>query len=528
MAPDNLSPDYSTLMNRIIIVFLLLYMAADCVSAQDSLRNYQDYTYHTSYQIGDTVAVYGAEVGVQSHLYIFADESSCFTCMMSIQPIISTIRSGGHTKATLFLRGASPEYIQNLSQKYEWGDFGIVDDRIGAYMDKYRIKNVPFYLLVDAQGAICDMGEVGSVRFDLKRLLSIVRRIEEEGWASLQQQPLAVLKRIPVMDGQQPLLAGRTRFLSYVPETGEYIILVPSSLSYAIADSGGVVKHKVDLENFEHFNALSPFPMSLTPTPGVLLGGDSDLETVERVLYYLDYIRDSLVLLHAPKNTDLYKIGFEYICTPDRRILIGLHPGEYAMLDSSKDFRTTMMLDSLGNPIRTFGAVPAHYREVYLDGFYWTAFACDEKGRIYQMHNLGDMVYVYTPEGVLTDSVRCRFDTTMWYGAWREKAAELNLASSLEAKKEFGEITSKLHSLLYDESRKNLYVVYTNRTLPGKQASTGKLYYYVHQASNSQSGPVHDIAIPNNGIPFHIDNDVLYTTELSADNSLEIVVYSLR
>ncbi len=515
-------------MKTVLVVWgVLLYcctmLAGEKPSpVKDSVKeSVKDYSHYTGYKTGDTAAVYGGEAGISSHLYIFADESSCFTCMLSLQPIISTMRAKGHSKSTLFLRGASPEYIHSISERYGW-DFEIVDDRIGAYMDKFRIKRVPFYLLLDARGVLRDMGEIATADFDMDRLIHVSDEIEKERQA--RKQPLSPVKKIPVRNGREPYLAGAIRFVSYDPRSREFVMIGPGSSAYAIADSSGAIKTTIDLAKFSQFDVLTPLPMSITPKPGVLLGGDSELENAERILYYLDYTRDSLALLQAPLNTDKYLIGYEFLATQSSHVVIGLHPRDYGDL-SAPEFHTAMLLDSLARPVRTFGSVPRQYRDYYLDGFYWAAFTGDEQGRIYQTHNFGDMVYVYSPEGIPVDSVKYDLTTSPWYRDWRGKATGFHAKTTLEVKKEMSDEVSKLLLLLRDETTQELYVVYTNRMAPGHTAVDGKLYYYMHRVGE-RTDPV-DVEIPNNGVPFYINNNMLYTTELTAGNALEIVVYSL-
>lgn len=512
-------------------VHKLLLLLVVCVVAYGAdaraANTMHDYSYYTSNGVGDTVVVYGRTTTVEAHLFIFADESSCYTCMLSLHAIADGVKAKNKTSTVLFLRGASQQFIDKLAHEYGW-NFTVVDDPIGAYAEKFRVRNTPFYLLVDARGRIWDMGVISSVQFDFDVMMETVDGILLQAKEARENTSLPELRRRKLMDrSKQFITAGKVRFCSYLPESKGYCFLIPNAHAYVVTDSNGIVQRSVNMSTLKYIDVLTPLPINATARPSTILCADSEMETAERILYYWNYNTDSVTRLSTLQNTDAYNVGFEIIYTPARRIILGLHPTSFENTREVKGVNSLMMLDSLARPVAKFGRIPPHYYQYSLEGFYWMALAVDSKGCIYQFHNLSDRLYVYTPEGELRDSIPCSFDPATWYNDWREKAFALSDTSALEERKAFGDIISKVHWLYIDESTQDIYISYTNRKQRHEQQPAGQLYYFLHRIAADGKNADTDIPLPENTVPFRIDNGVVYTTQLAEDNSLSIVEYAL-
>lgn len=489
---------WSNSMRAIVVMIVSLVVAIPAWGQFDT-------TYYSEFRVGDTLP---PTVSLPAYpvLVCFASESSCSICMESLGNMQRYIERSDCGSMVLFLATAKAKLIDQLKSEQGWR-FPIEKDAYGAIHAGFGVKHTPFYYLISRHGVILAMGPIGSVSDDfettLKELNNECTKMNSSQMDSLiiENEKLVTCddnRFFPSLQHQAILLDSGTKAL---------IVLLPSQ-DLIVVDSKGECRKTVKYSSlFNH------------RTSGILLGtGRSDsrsfvigeIPDTDHTMKYFQFSSDLTILdsalLSAPENPLRYWI-FNGWQSTQRRIFTTLKPSDDKY---SADMPTFSMYSvSDGNSVSA-GSPVEHFLNYNLQGYYWQTYAFRNNGNVLTLQNLSEEVVEYDSLGVEVSRSKINNDTTVWKVAWRTIARKRSDTTTIEFQKGLQNVTSTMHTVLYDEVTDKIYSSFSNSSTLG-----GTTTFYI-------TGPIGEasqrtVMVPKSGIPFGIRSGDIYCTTIRDD-----------
>lgn len=496
--------------------------------------NTNDYSKFTDLRIGDTVQLIEPSTDYYAFVYVFADESACFTCMSSLDLF------GGHDffpgsdnkkkfKSMLFLSGVGSDFAERLSAENNWDNFEIILDKVGAYKQFYKVKNNAFYFIADKDGKICAMDKSGGVILtykDIKNVLDSLSNIEEK-------KQLKEIKRIKFHDAESNFFIGQRRVVRYSEKAGNFVAFDNKNCSFVVFDSlGSAIRQEVVNINNSRYCLSIWDAQFLNPDTLIFYVMADDVNRFF-VWYSLDgnFIKSHEIT--RIKNLDKrYWSGLSFAINP-------LNNHFYVDCNQNQSFDNfTHKLDSSFNTIQIFvqdgdfqnfiGVPNNEYYENYNSKSFWGRLAFCNDGKLFESQNLTSTINVYDNKNYFLKKYYLKMGNS-WRGS---HLSYDNKNRTMEDLAKFRNKTSWVDDLFIDSETETGAMHYVNRTLPQGELSPygpGVLSErYLHFFYINDGSPVYsdDIKLPDSALPIMIKGNRILVSELKG-NALEAVWYEI-
>lgn len=499
----------------------LLFSLFLCIVSQSTATD--DISYYTSHRVGDTVITYGDDTRYTARFYAFVDEISCYTCMQTLANIAKQLAKAEEIQIVLFMKTRNTAVIERFTKDFEW-KLPVVHDIATAYHQLYGVQNGPLCMLTDAKGVIYFMDIPGKATFDVDALNKALVDIDTASNTTNRDttNQLEVVERFPLLlkDGT-PLREWRAYLGTYIAGRDNFFLWDVFTHETVLIDRRGVVLFKRILGKLpkEDHGARSLVP--------IFLGGQIDGESIPFInlnwdftstLYRLHFDSNTLERMwDIPVDTTMHYASNRGLQLSDTSFLFAYdyRDGE-SMLDNSTLYKTRVV-NAQGKPTTAFGRYePYHQTIECIRSFALQSYCLGVDGSIYMAENFSDTIRVYSQTGALLRQIACAYDSAYWDHAWQKRLLPLRTDSPVdELEKVIDEkfvCIAERDGLLYDDEKRELYVVYQNR----HTAPTGGLVYrfFLHRPEKIKKTIQHDLPLPEDCKPIYINNGLMYCIEV--------------
>lgn len=452
--------------------------------------------------------------------------------MMAVNELFRSLPQGDSIPCVFFIGGATESDINSMREQYD-SNYTIIADPIGAYRKYYKVHQYPFYILTDASGRILLMDKAGGGNVsteELQQALSAIRTPSASQHNSSHDH-ITLKRKIPIEydDGQ---LFTKFRITLFSPKTQSLVVVAPTVNILYIVDSVGTIKKKIDGNSLSKPRSLATFMPTWIEEDSVLLLVDSRLD-VYRGMYTVNIntgeTREIPFQNQLRQLLDSNLLGIEHALhyMPHKdKILMGLtRVNDHKLTDSDDSF---LLYDVATGKIEFCGTPDQPFIDFNLSLYHGTRFQTDANSLIYEKQGISRTVNVYTPEGKRIRSFQCNVDTTCWRDL-REDCVETATGTFLEKHRQYAK-KSNIEYLFLDSTQDKLSVVYYTMDYPGADSADFTRYnmnFFIHRTDTTGNRLLdHDIRLPNNTIPFYVDENIIGATEF-IDNKLFIVWYDI-
>jgi len=462
-------------------------------------------------------------------IYIFAESTSCFTCLESLNYYYNVI-SNRDVQFILFLNGVAQSNVEYYKKKYDWS-FNVIADPLGLYSNYYNIKLLPTYIIFDFQGIMIGEGKCGGEVVIDDILNKAMKDIKEEV-ISPKIQHLKMIKRIILNDNKKQIITTSKRFLLFSKEKHIYILANSQFNSYHVFDSVGNQIIEIDLKE-KNINSYFTFQPQWVDFNSKILGISMD-ERANRILYYINVISGEISMLKDNYflNDSLgWNKGTNFLYDIENDQILGtIFPLEPRKL-TDKD-TLFIITDKFGKQIKKFFLIEDLYREFSISHKYSCSF--DRIPSIGYIINItpSEKIYMTNFEGKLIKILSAKLDTTFKKGIYEEDGGIRE--KSLKELIEMNLNSSTISSLKFDEKTNLINILYFSRVIPESKGNSDIsfsdicLQYYLSSIDfNGKKVRDYDIEFPIDIVPFYINGNIIIASEYH-NNNLELIWYEIE
>jgi hypothetical protein len=469
----------------------------------------QDLSFYTDLKLGNNINTVGNE-NFDCRLYFFVDESTCFTCMGSLNAITSNCAKIAHTQSILFVKSSGQDRIDGLKDKYKL-EMPIIHDIASAYQNFYKVKNYPLMILTDKKGKIYYLGVPGHASlFNIELLLSEVKKIKDLNSKANNNSVIEIVSMVNLSTTDN--LLGDLYFIKYFDSTKSYIAFNHSKGIVLKLDSIGTIIDSCSLNSLAGDFPIGMAYMSLGNIredfiPFVQISQNAKID-----LFYINLLTRTKFHICELKDVDWAIPYFNSLAINDSLVLVSLKPREQFINASENIFPSIAFINPKKRDIKYYGHYDSNIQRLKISNYYSQPLQVDKNNLIYEMQSPSDTIHRLLANGDELEPIKCSFDENSFNKNWKSLFDTLELTSNLESKKSISQFITSLHSLygvLIDETTEDIYVCYDKK----EKNSSGNIMrsYYLSIINRSKYNK--DIPIPNYGVPFYIGNGIVFCIE---------------
>jgi hypothetical protein len=482
-------------MLPLLRVFSLLMLLPISITAQSI-------EYYTDVRVGDKVGMYFSE---KPQVLLFADELTCWTCTQAVTSM-TPLFAREDIRVVLFKRGSKQvDEYDTLPALVT-----VVEDRVGAYHQYYKVKHSGLLVLLDETGRIIYSGVPGKSSFKKEEFYAAIEKLHRSRLETKALEKKSgqgeIVKEIPL-----ELSVTFAPSVDYLEGQGMIAVLSQKNL-LTVTDTLGNTVRRTQLSG----RKVGEHSVS-TPVLGgervhggknVVVIADADPTTLDPITYGYDVLTDSLFLLSVLK----YHPGEnQYVSWLNSFSHVGIDRtiGRiYSLLDQDIDtLKPLFMYHSSATDVRRFGSLDSFYVKSYLVNYGNVAYGLNAVKDVLAVYMLGRNMYVYDTLGTFKRCIVLAYDSTLWDYTWLEKAATFRASTPLEYKMALQkQVTMTIDSrLLIDIDNDDTYIP----LLHARDGIDGALSvdYYVHRVTTT--GVQKTYSLPPKSRPVYVNKRVV-------------------
>ncbi|MCX7736605.1 MAG: hypothetical protein N2319_07805 [Candidatus Kapabacteria bacterium] len=467
-------------------------------------------------KINDTLEVYDDNI-FDGRLYIFIDETNCFTCHLSNLNIAKSVDLVGNFQIVLFVKTKSINFFNKVKEELKW-PFNIVFDFAGAYCKLYGVKNSPICYLMNNEGIIKFIGIPGNANlFNSTEFKSILDYWQTNNFEK-EISKLQIIKSI-IVKSDSTLLSPNIININnaiYIKKIGAYFFWDFASKNLIIADTSG------NFIKFRKFNEFSRPVFSLN---------EAYYESIPFV--DLDYNMNAKLFLFDPfKESISYSCIFtpdtlqypfvNYFQINDSLFSVSLIPKGHNTLMSNKGLNSFRIYNLKNGHFKNVGSYDVNYYQYPLLRFFQQHFNLINSDTLIEIQNFSNKLNYFDINGNFIRSELIEFDSTHYFKKWKFYFSKLVYNSPVEEFKKLSDSITKIsetNGLLFDKVTRKVYIVYQKK----EKNNFENIKYFLHLHSQYYSN---DIEITDYYKPFYIENGIVHCCKL-INNRINIILFKL-
>jgi hypothetical protein len=511
-------------MQRIFHITSLLVLSFiamfSCTGATQS-QQLADPVLRSTHHLGDTLQLLPNEEGYDSHLLVFFDVTTCFTCIDMLHTF-SILEKQYHLSITMVMEGQMQEYADSQKNKSGWS-FTMIGDPLHLYEKDYEVIAPPFYYLTGRNGKILGMDKLAGVNFSVETLQSLIESAEKSN--SYEQTSLPTIKQFTLSNSDgSPIIIGATNFVISFIHSSRIAILDGSLLKLYIADSQGRVCQKFDLGSiFTTAVGISwyiPDRQLLVRLPSF---------TTNCMPYSIDISSGKIRAVNYDQNSIPAGCRMPYAwINPISGIIYGDILPKQSLVAVDSNQPTVIEFDSTGRFLNLFGKPEKTLTKYIVSLVAQAHFGFDYRGWLYEYESLSNAVNVYGSDGNLIRHIPLNFGPK-WkpYTTNIPSVQDMPFWIKLNSNTSWGE---EVLTIPDDSESAVAYISYLNGKY--KQGDLDPhstdviLTYFLHRI-NSDFSQGDDIELPENTVPASVGKNYCLASQYQG-NHLKLIWYALN
>ncbi len=503
-------------MNKLIFLVIIISISVKFSFSQNKINDFTDL------KVDDYIELLKANKDIDVNFYIFADPSSCYTCLMSINAYYSTISNLFKANFVLFLNSADSHYSNLIKEEYKW-NFEIIPDPINAYKNFFKIKLMPLFIVSDNNGKILFINKCGGTDVSLNQMISLINESKKNKGINEIYSNLTEIKRIKILDDN--IQSDNNVSISYCSKYNKYLLLYSNLHKLFIIDSSGKTKKIIDFNKLSNLNTINPFIPKFIYGDSLLLC--VDMTVSGDIIYYYLNINNFKVIKLNQLNKILSKdfdIGPDFLFNKINNCLVIIgspKSKDYIPQESSFLFLT----DSKGKLIKLFGKIDSIF---YLHNYariFDAKISSDEYGNIYVIQELTNNIQIFNSDGIYLKDLSCQFGLN-----WKKMHNELNIKISPSEWVSINSNNSWLYSISCSVDS-IISIIYFNTIYPNDTvdpfSNKAEFRYYLYQMNFDGKIIFNDLELPKNTKPIYTDGKSICLLDYST-NIFEIIWFKIK
>jgi hypothetical protein len=507
-------------MNKILslMLFILLLISSHRILYSQNFFNPHDIC---KYKVGDTLQlIESPDESIEAYLYVFADESSCITCNMSLGYLFQIISENLKIKGFVFFNTRNQGLVNKFHDDFS-RDYEIIWDRIGVYANNYGIKFEPSYLLLDKYGKIYYINKLGNPNFHEKEAKDIADEIRTEYLNQVKRDSyIQLINTIKLLYDNKPLLSDRNNSFLFNKETNSYYFLTMDKPKLYKSDSNGrcsVISDSAEIKKYklyqgysmEWFKQDSVFYMLGMAYPSKHLIIEYDIKKQKY------FVTDKFI----PIWTDI----FFSVLNNSKMLYTRSFPSDTAW-KLNPNYNLAYIMNQENDSIMFF-APDTIYQNNRLSIFARTSTAINDKNEIILWQKCSNKIHFYNESGEYLRSKDIHLPKSFKYPT--EDLPE-SFTHSYWTETLFN--YAMRHRVFSDNSNGNIGLMYTYfiSETPGKSSLKNCKKIYMHLLDKDVNKLTdEDIEFPLNVTPFYLDDNKIYSYT-TVNGELEVRIYQLN
>ncbi|MCA9747640.1 MAG: hypothetical protein KC414_00905 [Romboutsia sp.] len=463
-------------------------------------------------------------------IYIFMDVNSCMVCQGMI-PELEKYFEGKNLKIQkiIFFSGASKKTAEDYKKENNW-DYEIITDYNNIYTDYYKITMLPAFLILNNKNQVMFVDKLGGIRTTSSKLDSILNYAKENKTNDVDKR---IIKSMPVVGPPQKkiIYTSHTRTIQYLEKTNEYLINSDYGKDIYIMDSNAVYNHKYNLDEMLKqentsgdnivdlvFDEESNNLAMCINTIGVLhhlfiyntITKETELGSLEYIRHNIPKFRAGLDIAYSPKSNHIY---------------LNIDWSDHLKKSTSEKEPQLYIFDLADSAIikRIIEYKPTIRDNYDIWGFAYTLPLVVED-RLFCTNMFSTELFEFDLKGNFVKK----------YGIYNSENYRYN-PKPMESRHRdeymyFRGRASINENLLFDKATKKIYIYYQNKVETTKENLKLMLRvptkHYLVEVSNDPDSKCNEYELPENHVPFYINNGVVRTT--TNEDGLKIHIVDLK
>lgn len=484
---------------RIIIVLLATVIAMSRSVAVEAKPD-DNIEYYSSNTLGVSLPSF-EEGAFRASVYLFADESTCFTCLASIRNMYAGIRDTGVVDFILFVRTRNPAFIPKIREHYKYR-FRIESDPVSAYHKVYNVFHDPYVMVLDAKGVLRFHGVPGSVSFAAETYTQVLSDLIREKQREVEHDTSVQVSHLPVRYSGDSMVVGDNICSGvYLPQLRRYLYWGKNLCSIFLLDEMGRVLKNADFRN-------QGFGVPLFEFGNVNVDSMIVLNMHQNGLDAFTYDMNSGILKrrHTIEPTTSHYPSYLVYRLRNRKILQGLRYAYEDSLVRNAEFPSLWLWDASMNKKRQVAVYDEITRNNPVRRFFHQGIAELSGDTIAVVESMSTRIHLYNHDFVNMGVIDCRFDSLTWN--YRQLASIRAIEGGpIKLYKQLADSVTRVaetQGLLYDSSKKTLYVVYEKKTTGANGMSRPR--FFLHKVSE----PFSHWALPEYDKPIAVHDGTVH------------------
>jgi hypothetical protein len=437
----------------------------------------------------------------KASVYLFADESTCFTCLGSIKNMYAAIEDTSSVEFFLFVRTKTPAFITKLREKYKFA-FGIEADPVSAYHRAFNVLHDPYMMLLDDNGTLRFHGVPGTTVFNVKEYTEALSALLRVGKPAERTDMTKPYERFAIRVSQDSSLPGdKICSCLYLPERKQYLYWGKNHCALFLLDEQGSIVKSADFSRRNFGIPLFEFG-NVNPDSMIVINMHQDGLDV----FAYNMGSDLLLRLRAIEPTETHYPSYLLYRLNNRSIAQGLRYSYEDSLTQNAAFPSLWLWDQTMTGKREVAGYDEATRNNPVRRFFHQAIAQVSNDTIAVAESMSSRIHLYSPAFTHLGVIECLFDSSTWNYRQLESIRAIN-GGPIELYKQLSDSVTRVaetQGLLFDSIEKKLYVVYEHNTIGDDGLKRPKFVVHLSSVAGSHW------EMPQYDKPIAIHNGVIH------------------
>ncbi|MGB9702624.1 MAG: hypothetical protein ACPL1A_07850 [Candidatus Kapaibacteriota bacterium] len=455
---------------------------------------------------------------ITAYLYIFVPETECDVCDVSLQKIVNYFLEKKHIEIIIFYNSNDEYKLNNFKIDFP-KECVFILDRLSAYSNFYKVKKLEFFYIVDRNGKILYFNKIKGSKIkdkEIEKLLAV--KINE----NKLKPKIEEVSRILLMNNGNLLKANKLRtFLFSKRDSTFYFKLNKFPILYK-SDKFGNTTQLIDTLDLIKNN--------------IIIGYDLEWMVQDSLLLSFNISRDgyNLCSYNVSKNEYSRYLEIQYSgilafnfanCNNQFIFAKGYPTSKTKPLSFNTSDHQILLYNSNGINIRNFGILSPLFQNNAFSCVVKNQIACNKNNEIIYWQNFTKYFEILDTLGNTLKKINLEMDTS-FHANHETIPHDFNDSTWIYLRANY----SFNYKILIDNNNPNVYAfVYYNNidknpNLPGYNYDQ---IYYMQIIDISTSKNI-NLEFPVNAIPFYLEGDYLFTSEINDKNELSLVKYKIK
>jgi len=502
-------------MKQILILILLPLLSIFTYS--------QNSRFYSNLQLSDTVKTINKNMNYPGRLYFFTNIDPCQVCIQNIETLYQ--KYGDFLEFVVFIDDAKDKDLESI-RKFFSGGYQLIGDEHGLYKEYYKIKYQPVLLLLDNDGVVLGWDKVTAIKLNLDSIFNELQTNFSIYEQSNYVKSLKEVKRIEVRQDTNPVITSIYRKCLFNKKDSKFILSNMRLPELFIIDTTGVIKKEIAVIDYPTYDIISFYDMSWAEQDSVLFIYGTD--NLNLLVQYFNIELDSFSTAYKSSPCNLIE---RYCASSSAQFLTSLHMfvNNEAYYSNKKNEKlsyldTTLKVNSYsGELIKEFGTPDSVYLNFRQSKLYSVTYAYF-KEIIYTLESNSDLLKLWDKNGKHLKTIKLYLGNR-----FKRRYADHNDEYNEENLRDLWNSISFHEALLINPSNSSILFSFRNESYPEgvyDYLSNEVKYETIINIYNSDGVKLNknDIIMPKGTIPFHFEDNKIYTTEMNG-NKLEIAIY---